>query len=74
MQGGETPGAWLSAHCGLCLGCLNACCKKGHHIFKVVYILRHTCGLGSEPTVLSSLVTFTGIDWEEEKEVVEIWE
>jgi hypothetical protein len=30
--------------------------------------------LGSEPTLLSSLVTFTGIDWEEEEAEMEIWE
>lgn len=52
-------------------------CKRGHHISEVVslYILTHTCGLGSEPTLLSPLVTFTGIDWEEEEEAgMETWE
>lgn len=36
--------------------------------------LTHTCGLGSEPTLLSPLVTLTWIDWEEEEAEMEIWE
>lgn len=36
--------------------------------------LKHTCGLGSEPTLLSPLVTLTRIDREEGEAEMEIWE